>query len=304
MNNEGKAPGIYYDLPEEEYRADPAIANSDIRRILKSPLEYWTYSWMNPNKPVQNKTDAMILGSALHCFILEQDKFFEEYIVLPNKLEMDSDFFRQESMAGDFGDNFEMPKTKTAKTFKYVGGKNVIKQSDFHLIRNMAQYLNTLPVVKNVFKGGNAEVSIFWRDEETGLMCKCRPDYLTDKYIADYKSINSINNINYSIVDGDYYMQQAYYLQGLKAVTDCDHNNFIFIFQQKEAPHLVRNKSFNEELVEYGEQLFRHGLNIAKEHFDKYGSDIWVDEPSNYNNSEYLGFEDLPARLQYKYKLI
>lgn len=302
MNHKGKKAGIYYNLPENEYRADPAIACSDIKKILKSPLEYWTYSWMNPNKPVQAKTPAMILGSALHKFILEKEDFYKEYIVLPNKLELDSEFYEKESEKPDFDTSFALPSSKNAKTFKYIGDRKIIKQSDFTLINEMSGYLGQLPVVNKVFTGGNAEVSLFWQDEETGLMCKCRPDYLTKNYIADYKSINLVDNINYSIADGDYHIQKAFYLHGLQMVTNCDHNNFIFIFQQKEAPYLVRNKSLNEELLEFGGQLFRHGLSIAKEHFDKYGADMWIDDPVNYASSEYLGFEDLPARLQYKYK--
>jgi hypothetical protein len=301
MNNKGREPGIYYGLSNEEYQNDPAISNSDIKRILKSPLEYWTHSWMNPNRPERIVTPAMKQGTALHSYILERDKFFDEYAVLPNKLEIDSEFYELESKKDNFSSNFELPKTKTAKTFKYIGNKTTLKDADYILVKNMADYLDSLPVVSNVFKNGKAEVSIFWRDEETGLMCKCRPDYLTDKYIADYKSINSIDNIAYSIMDGDYYIQQAYYLEGLRR-NGVEHENFIFIFQQKDSPHLVRTKTFNEEVEEFGAQLYRYALDVAKKHFDTFGVITWSEDPQNYTSPEYLGFDDLPARVQYKYK--
>lgn len=299
--NKGKEPGIYYDLSNEEYHSDPAISNSDIKKILKSPLEYWTHSWMNPNRPVRTVTSAMAMGTALHSYILERDKFFDEYAVLPNKLEIDSEFYELESKKDDFKDNFELPKTKTAKTFKYIGNKTILKDAEYTLVKNMSDYLNSLPVVSDVFKNGKSEVSIFWRDEETGLMCKCRPDYLSSRFVIDYKSINNIEKISSSIIDGDYYIQQAYYMEGLRQ-NGLTPEYFIFLFQQKESPHLVRTKTFNEELEKFGADLYRYGLTVAKEHFDKFGTKIWSEDPSNYVSPEILGFEDLPARLQYKYQ--
>lgn len=281
MNNHGKKPGIYYDLPESEYRSDPAISNSDIKALLKSPLEYWTHSWMNKNKPIKERTPAMILGTALHCFLLERDKFFDEFIV--------------------------MPKSETRRTFKSEE-KQIIKEDDYQMIKEMSEYLGQLPVVNKIFTNGNAEVSIFWEDEETGLMCKCRPDYLTKRYIADYKTIRSIDQIKSNIYSGDYHIQHAFYMEGVKKITGCDELDFFFVFQQKEAPYLIKNIQLaydetgeNIGPVNLGQDLFRRGLNIAKENFEQYGVEMWQQEPSDYKETLYLTCEDMPS-LQYKYR--
>lgn len=308
MNNHGKKAGIYYDLSNEEYHNDPAVSNSDIKKILKSPLEYWTHSWMNKNRPKRNITPAMTLGSALHCFILERDKFFDEYVVLPNKLEIDSEFYDIESKRNDFDQNYQLPKTKTAKTFRYTGSKQVIKQDDFCKIKDMSEYLGQLPIVNKIFTNGNAEVSVFWEDEETGLMCKCRPDYLTKSYIADYKSILSIDQIKSNIYSGDYHIQHAFYVEGIKKAAGCDHFDFFFVFQQKDSPYLVKNIQLaydetgeNISPVNLGQDLFRQALNVAKENFEQFGKDMWQQEPSDYRKTLYLTCEDMPS-LQYKYR--
>jgi len=317
----GLAEGIYFNLPADQYHADPAIGCSNIKDLLVSPLKYWTNSPLNPKRK-NKETKAKTIGTALHCYLMEREKFNQEYLVLPY-LYVDSDFYRNESAKPDFDKNFSMRKTKDAKTFEYIGPKTVLKQEEFAEIKDAVEYFESLPTGA-LFQDGYAEVSIFWRDEETGLMCKCRPDYLTPNYIADYKSISSIDQIKPSICSYDYYLQQTWYLEGLNQIKKyfaknptkgfgfrddwwnqflkTNHNNFIFAFQEKEAPYLVRLKTFNEEVSNWAGDKARRGLEIYKKNIEKFGEKRWEDDykKEGENDIEMLGFEDLPQYIQYK----
>ena len=59
------APGVYPDLDEATYRADPALGSTDVGRILKAPA---LYRWHrdNPEQP----SAAFDLGSAVHSVLL------------------------------------------------------------------------------------------------------------------------------------------------------------------------------------------------------------------------------------------
>lgn len=319
---QGFQPGIYFNLSNEDYHSDPAISNSNIKDLLMSPMKYWRNSPLNPKRKSRG-TKSKTIGSALHCYLMEREKFWQEYVVLP-ELEIDSDFYRTQSQKEDFLQNFELFASKGAKTFKYRGNKTKLSESEFEEIKEMVDYFESLPTAGELFKDGYMEVSIFWRDEETGLMCKCRPDYLTSNYIADYKSISSIDQIKNSIGNYDYYLQQAFYLEGLTQfrkfyrenwkgkfegskgvdeLTQNNHSNFIFAFQEKE-DLLVRLKTFREDVVESSRDLFRRGLEIYKQNIEKYGAESWEDDYKKTPEEpdiEMMGWEDLPAWIQYKY---
>lgn len=320
----GIQPGIYFNLSNEAYHSDPAIGNSNIKDLLVSPLKYWRNSPLNPKRKWK-ETKSKTIGTALHCYLMEREKFWQEYVVLP-ALNVDSEFYLTESVKEDFLKNFAIRKTKDAKTFEYIGSKTKLSESEFEEIKEMVEYFESLPTAGELFKDGYMEVSIFWRDEETGLMCKCRPDYLTPNYIADYKSISSIDQIKNSCGNYDYYLQQAFYLEGLNQIRNLlkkdmvsnqppetfiacnqlisnDHSNFIFAFQEKE-DLLVRLKTFNEEVNNWGRDLFRRGLEIYKQNIEKYGVNRWEDDYKKTPDEpdiQMMGFEDLGSWLQYKY---
>lgn len=322
----GMGAGIYFNLTAEDYHNDPAVSCSNIKDLLISPLKYWTNSSLNPNRK-QKETVAKSIGTALHCLLMEKEKFKQDYIVLP-KLDVDSDFYRTESVKPNFLQNFALRKTKDAKTFEYIGNKTVIKADDFEEIKAAVDSLESQPAAGSLFQDGYAEVSIFWRDEETRLMCKCRPDYLTPNYIADYKSIADIEKIGRDLVGYKYHIQAAYYLEGLNNLRKLlrkdmtanqlqdtflkcnqliqnhpskDHNNFIFAFQEKEAPYLVRLKTLDQEVLEIGREKFRLGLEIYKENIEKYGAEKWEDNYRRDGEGEIqiLGLSNLPSYLQY-----
>lgn len=317
----GLEPGIYFGLSNEDYHNDPAVSCSNIKDLLVSPLKYWTNSPLNPKKK-QKETKAKSIGTALHCLLMEKERFSEDYIVLP-KLEVDSDFYREESKKPDFLSNFELCKTKNAKTFKYIGNRAALKIGEYEEITEAINHLESQGAAGSLFKDGYAEVSIFWRDEETGLMCKCRPDYLTPNYIPDYKSIASIETIVRDLVKYKYHFQAAYYLEGLSQLKkylqlldpvgtvpqgwwdqflNTDHNNFIFAFQEKESPYLVRLKALDQEVLEIGRDKFKLGLQIYKENIEKYGVEKWGDDyrRDGEGEIEVLGLAQFPSYIQYK----
>lgn len=72
-------PGIYFNMPFDEYLAIPCLSSSYLKKLLISPTDFWCTSWMNPLK--KNKdTEANIDGRAYHKRILEgKEAFYEQY---------------------------------------------------------------------------------------------------------------------------------------------------------------------------------------------------------------------------------
>lgn len=75
-------PGIYFNLPDEVYHADPALSRGNIVALLDTPRTYWENSWMNPErKKLSNK--AMEYGKAFHYLLFEPELFEKLYQVVP-----------------------------------------------------------------------------------------------------------------------------------------------------------------------------------------------------------------------------
>ena len=70
-------PGIYFNMPEADYHAVPALSNSGIKALASSPMLFWARSWLNPDKEEEDK-EHRILGNAYHCRILEGRQTFEK----------------------------------------------------------------------------------------------------------------------------------------------------------------------------------------------------------------------------------
>ena len=66
-------PGIYEDIPYEEYAEIPAFRSHDLTAVIKCP-----YSWKNRKEMVQ--TPALLEGRVQHTVFLEHHKFDEEFI--------------------------------------------------------------------------------------------------------------------------------------------------------------------------------------------------------------------------------
>src|SRR5690606_40760303 len=53
-----------------------------------------------------------------------------------------------------------------------------IKPEQYETAMRQRESVLSLPDVRDALSSGRAEVSAFWNDQETGLLCRCRPDWV------------------------------------------------------------------------------------------------------------------------------
>lgn len=263
---EGIEPGVYYDLSAEDYHKDPALSSSGLKLLLKNPYKYWISSPLNP-KRVALDTVTLKNSRAFHTMLLEPHKFHEEFAI-------------KESC-------------KTTKLEGHVG------RGDYDDMVKAAQTIRDDKLISNLISGGKAEVSIFWRDEQTGIMCRVRFDYLRSRIGFDYKTTTdvSMEKLGYAIAEYGYDVSAAMYIEGLKnaGLYGEDHLGFVLLFQEKVEPYLYEAVRLSDDIMNIGYNSFRHGLDIYRENIEKYGADKWL-RPSD--GVKDIGMEYMP----YKYK--
>lgn len=246
----GDLVGIFDGIPSEVYHhpACPGISKSDLDLIRRSIHHYNSKGLMQK----EERSKALIIGSAIHDRILLPDLFQSQYCEEPIGID-------KRTKAG---------KEEWAEWQSMNAGKIPLSAMDMAMIEDMAEQVLTHPICKEIFKGAKFEQTIFWRDPETGILCKCRPDIIReDGIIADLKSCidASLNQFRRSIVNYSYDKQAAYYLEGASQALGRKYENFIFICIEKEIPHGVALYNANEAILEAGKALFRQDLELFRE---------------------------------------
>jgi exodeoxyribonuclease VIII len=142
--------GIIHDLPFEAYLAEAAVSKSGL----------WTLHSRSPAHARVDKeeSNAMKLGTAIHCAVLEPDEFEARYVRGP--------------------DDRRGNKWKEAVELAIEDGKDCLTSGDYDAavtIRDEIVVGN--PLIRRLTSVGTVrEVSAFAIDPETGLRMRARPD--------------------------------------------------------------------------------------------------------------------------------
>lgn len=241
-------PGIYTDLDELDYHAEPSLSVSGAKKILDCPARY---RWERDNPP---RKDTFDFGHAAHAKVLGVGL---EIVTCP------TDLLASNGAAS----------TKAAKEWiaqARADGKIVMKAEDLAVIDAMAAKVEEHADAAALLAEGEPETSFCWRDEATGLLLRGRADWITTygdvPVVVDYKTTTDANPDAFRWEAGrfGYHMQDAWYREGLDHLTGEAHG-FVFIVQEKTAPYLVSVVELDDDARDVGAQrnavarrLFQH----------------------------------------------
>ena len=206
--------GIYSGISNDDYHSGKGISKSGLDMIRRSPA---SYIWQKGAPVDDDKTDALDFGTALHCYLLERGEFSNRYIFEP-KINKRTNAGKEE--AKQFAESVK------------ESGKIILTDGDLKKIQLMYGSVLAHPTAKNLISmNGKAEQSVYWTDDDTGELCRCRPDLLIDdhKIILDVKSIADMSRLQRHVEEFRYFVQDPFYRAGLKAVTGDDYD-FLFLF--------------------------------------------------------------------------
>ena len=242
------------DIDEKVYRADGAIAASDLKYAKDHGLQaFHTYKYGKDNPP-RIATPAMKLGSMIHKWILEPDSFSTNYALLEEK--------RTKK-----GKELALACEEQGLLTYNSQEKELLDNIEHALVENNFAWKYLLGNVKN--KQGLAEQSFWWKHRETGLQCKCRCDYVIDDMVIDLKTCGeggaSPDKFTKTIVNFHYHMAASHYLQGTGA------KRFIFIAVEKVFPFAVSVTELDADALAFGLELRNQALQgISLCHTDSY----------------------------------
>ena len=241
-------PGIYHDISNEDYHAGDGVSKSQLDMIAVDPS---LLPWQKAAPVDTEKLQALDMGSALHCLLLEPEEFDKRFIVAPE--------FNRRTTAG---------KQDEAAFLKDVAGMGMTVMSaddgrKLHLMRGSAM---AHPAARWLLEQeGDCESSHYWIDEETGELCRIRPDKQLRQFpiIADVKKVSDMSRFARHIEEFRYHVQDAMYREGAKHTTGEEHR-FVFIAVSESIDcgrYPVRVFELDAYDKDEGLRLFRRDLN-------------------------------------------
>jgi hypothetical protein len=233
-------PGVYDGLDEAAYHADPVPGGSlsaSGAKLLLPPSCPALYAWRRDHPKVSAEFD---FGTAAHKLILGVGQ----------------------PICRLSYDDWRTKAAQTARDEARAQGYVPVLEPDWQRVEAMAAAIREHPVASALLdpERGKPEQSLFWQDDETGIWCRARLDWLPRRdparrfIIADYKTAAAADpaSIRKAVANYGYFMQAAWYAEGVQVLGLDPDPAFLFIFQEKTPPYLVTVAQLDAEAVSIG----------------------------------------------------
>jgi hypothetical protein len=261
--------GCYGGIPLDAYHkpnicVGPSASSTTLRTIYGESLaHYWDDSPYNPNRAPQDFTKAdaewKTLGRAAHHLLIGGVGHFQrEYTIQPAVVPLKdpgNHLGWSEEHAGKKWHG-SITYCKRWGISKRKAGFTILTDDQIKTIEGMAISLGADPYVAGGVLDGLIERSLFWKDQETGIWLKSRPDAIPTSSgdASDLKTTQSVlwHRLMYAIDDLGYNQQGALIGDGLKAVFNMNMASFLLVWIEKKRPYCVRTTPIDTDDIQRG----------------------------------------------------
>lgn len=237
----------------------------------------------------KEETSSMEFGTMVHMRILQPEKFFAEYAMMPEKTEendFDTDYLK--ATCKELGEKVTGTKRELAERIRahipeFViyeelvdeiakQGKKMIPHAMLNKINTINDKIMSHPKVGKWIELSEKEKKGYWTHPSGVVM-----PFLADAFfeyngaavIIDLKiTVNWDNrrfsNSNYTEGRG---IQAASYCKAISAITGKEYNNFLFIAIEPNSPNRIRYYQADRGMLDAGEIELDHYINEFKERY-------------------------------------
>lgn len=234
------APGSY-ELDIDEYLGEQGyISSSGLKRVLESPEALQRYLLRQ-----HDSSPRLDFGTAVHCALLEPERFEREYVALPVE---HVDLFHAEDI--------HLIRQARKHPLRFI------TQRQMEALHGIREQVARLPEISSLLAEGVAERSLFWRDPVTEVRCKIRPDLLVLPHlILELKTTfdASLAVFQRTLQMQRYHLSAAMYLEGVRHWTGSV-PNYVYLVASRHPPYRVETFVPGAEILQEGERLFRKAL--------------------------------------------
>jgi exodeoxyribonuclease VIII len=241
--------GLFYDMPEGDYRSAQAIAGSDAKKILP-PLTPSHYAAHMAGEIKREPSKAMTLGVVSHVAVLQPHLLDTAFVEKPQGKE------------GDF-------RTKEGKEWKAkMGNTPILDADEARAVRGIRDSIAAHDAAKALLAGCDSEVAMF-AEHRSGLWIKGRVDALKvvddmECVIVDVKTTSAgadYNTFSRQAASLNYHVSAAWYshLAGLNGLPPA---RFYWVAVETSAPFAVAVYEIHPDALDLGVGLMNNALGL------------------------------------------
>lgn len=240
-------------MSNDEYHKAIGISNSGIGLINKCPRLY-EHEYIEGHRE-DGETKALHVGQAIHTIVLEPQKFFQRYIILPEGLN------RTRKADKELYERALDDATKT--------NRKLLKYDEAQIVMGIRDSVERLEIWKRIRPEGKVENSIFWQ-HDNGVSLRCRPDWHNNFMSIDIKSTESVDpdDFRWSIRKYEYHRQGAMVLDGLAKVYKRPYKDHVILAIEKKPPYLCNLFLLDELDIAQGREDYFRGAEKYKQCVD------------------------------------
>ncbi len=209
----------------EEYHSKDSISASGLKMIAKKSVKHFLDRKFN-------ETDAMKFGTAVHTAMLESDKFYDDYYIMPK-----------------VDGRTKEGKALKAEHIEKAKGKIVLDEADHNRIKAIMANLKKNELAQKFCKG---EIEVSHYGTMDGVDIRVRPDCKNSiaGWISDVKTCqdNSPEKFRIDILKFRYDLQATFYCDAL----GYDPKDFRFIAVETNYPYSIEVYGLSDDLIELG----------------------------------------------------
>lgn len=218
---------IAHGLSNEQYRASYGLSHSEAKLLRqKTPYHLHMLREHQPTKRAK-PSPQMILGTAVHCAVLEPTTFDQRYCA-------DIEASRNSNAYREF-----------AQECANAGLIPLDDETRERVFAMRDSLLHDEQIAEALDGEGHAEVSAWWSDPETGVVCKCRPDRVREagkgSLLLDLKTTSDASRDMFarSIATFGYHTQCDWYVDGYARAAGPDHivHGMLFVVVESDFPY-------------------------------------------------------------------
>lgn len=249
--------GIFTGVPFAEYAQWPGWNKSVLWKIIKRTPAHAKYA--RDHESVSNA--EMLLGSATNDAILMPEEFAAKYVVQPATYTADRG--KDKGKEKPWNNNALVCKQWREEVERR--GQVVVSKAQFRAACDMRDKVRSHPYAAAILDGAEFEVSVQWRDEHTGLLCKGRWDIWNNPVLADLKTCRCAAAVPFGKAGYNfgYHLQATMYLAAARALVDKDISQFIFIAVENEDSYEVKLHELDPEAEAVGIAHYRYALDVV-----------------------------------------
>lgn len=231
-----------YIYDDDTYFADRKYVTNSMLKVASKhcPKEFFNY--LDGETPTN---EAFLIGSALHCMVLENQEFDNRYAITPS---VDKRTKAGKEIFTEFSEKNE--------------GKDILTTSQYNKIDAMYKSILGSENSMNLLSGGEAEQIYCWKNVVHNTLCKGKIDYINKKdgYIVDVKTMQSVDIQSFTEFAEKYnvFQQAAFYLHGTGM------KDFYFIAVSKNGPMSVAVYKLRQSSIDKGKVSFNIALSDYK----------------------------------------